>query len=377
MSRRILVVVTALATVACHRAPADDGLLLGLASGRTLFLAWPNDSARLVAHKPYLLVPRDDGFWWVGVVGRCTIDEGGGGWVEDTLFLYEEQAVFVTRAGEDARITLDGTTCQAAAREVLAKGPRLDADAPAVDLSVPDDSLYIENLFCGRHTREVTFLSSTVMSVAERSASTEFCSPAKYFTSGRNVVTRFASSERVPLRPLLSRERFAELERTFSDSSGCAYPAEDPGGMVDSTWAIGRWEGAWVVRTWAEGPVVCRGGQENEGPSDSLPRSFTGDAPLPLPWSEIQKIGINTLDAAASPSGEYVVVQKSDSVLLMRWDGKQLSSPLLRVHVGYNNGFTMIRWATPDETRRWMDSIPALEPPRVVVVPRARGLSRR
>jgi hypothetical protein len=369
--RHVLVCVAALAAVACHRAPAHDGLLLGLSSGRTLFFAWPNDSARLLADKPYLLVPRDDGFWWVGVAGRCTIGEGGGGWVEDTLFLYEEEAVFVTRAGEDARVTLDGTTCQAAARELLAMAPRKHSDA-AVDVAASDDSLHFENLFCQRDTRHITFVSSTVLSVAERSASTEFCSPGRYFTSGRNVVTRFASSERIPLRPLLGRERIVELERIFSDSEGCAFPSEDPGATVDSTWAIGRWEGAWVVRTWAEGPVVCRGGQENEGPGDSLPRSFTGDAPLPLPWSEVRKLGINTLDAAASPSGDIVVVQKSDSILVMRWDGKQLSAPLLRVHVGYYEGVVMIRWATPDETRRWTDTLPTLRPPRVLVVPRAR-----
>jgi hypothetical protein len=367
--RHIAVCIAALAAGACHRGPSHDGLLLGLTSGRTLLVAWPNDSARLVADMPYLLVPRDDGFWWVGVADRCTIGEGGGGWVKDTLFLYKEEAVFVTRAGEDARVTLEGTTCQAAARELLAKGPRLDPDAVPVDLAASDDSLYLENLFCERDTRQITFVSSTAMSVAERTASTEFCSPAKYSTSGRNVVTRFATSERVPLRPLLGPERFAELERIFSDSEGCAYPSEDPGATVDSTWSIGRWEGAWVVRTWAEGPVVCRGGSENEGPGDTLPRSFTGDAPLPLPWSEVAKLGVNTQDAAASPSGEYVVVQKSDSVLLMRWDGKQLSAPILRVHVGYYEGFTMIRWATPDETRRWSDTLPTLQPPRIVVLP--------
>lgn len=241
-------------------------------------------------------------------------------------------------------------------------GPRADPDAQ------PVDSLYIENLFCQRDTRQITYVSSAVLSVAERIASTEFCNPAKYYTSGRNVVTRFSSNERIPLRPLLSRERMVELERIFSEGEGCAYSSEDPGATVDSTWAIGRWEGAWVVRTWAEGPVVCRGGQENEGPGDTLPRSFTGDAPLPLPWSELRKLGINTIDAASSPSGEYLVVQKSDSLLLMRWDGTQLSAPLLRVHIGYYEGFAMIRWATPDETRRWIDTLPRLQPPRVLVM---------
>jgi hypothetical protein len=47
---------------------------------------------------------------------------------------------------------------------------------------VADDSLYIMNLFCQRDTRQITFVSSSVLSVAERSGSTEYCGPATYYT---------------------------------------------------------------------------------------------------------------------------------------------------------------------------------------------------
>src|SRR5687767_9738190 len=63
---------------ACGRGSrVHQGALVGLSSGRTLWIAWPNDSARIVTEKPHLLVPRDDGMWWAGVVTRCVVEEGG------------------------------------------------------------------------------------------------------------------------------------------------------------------------------------------------------------------------------------------------------------------------------------------------------------
>src|SRR5919108_2202191 len=150
--------VAVLLASACQRRLAHDGLLIGLTSGRTIFIAWPNDSSRLVTEKPHLLVPRDDGMWWVGVVSRCTIGEGGFGWVEDSVFLYRGDAVFVTRAGEDARVTLDGTTCEEAEKELLGREPaRADSSG--------GEYFSVEQLYCGLDMARVTFVSPSVLSV--------------------------------------------------------------------------------------------------------------------------------------------------------------------------------------------------------------------
>ena len=41
-----------------------------------------------------------------------------------------------------------------------------------------------------------------------------------------------------------------------------------------------------MARLWIEGPIVCRGGQDTEG-GEAIPPSFTGEAPLPIPWGEL------------------------------------------------------------------------------------------
>lgn len=347
---------------------AQDGVLIGLTSGRTLWIAWPNGTARLVTEKPHLLVPRDDGMWWVGVVTRCTVGEGGGGWVEDSIFVHRTDAVFVTRAGEEGSVSLDGTDCDAAEREVAELGARERQDTPPDTTTIEEEPFSAETLYCTINSRRITFASPTVLSIEGRHSSTEFCSPAKYYTSGDNVVREFASGERIPLRPLVSKDVSARLEQYFTDTLGCGFTDENPGGRVDSSWVIRRQRGAWVAELWIEGPVVCRGGQETED-GEPLPHSFTGDSPLPLEWSELVRSTPNAAAAAASPSGRYIVVQKADSLLLFRSSARQLGSPMLRVHIGYYEELAMVRWATRDEARRWNATLPALQPPRVQVVP--------
>lgn len=178
-------------------APAPKCVLVALTTGRTLWIAWPNDTARPVADKPYLLVPRNDELWWVGTVARCSIDREGGGWVD--------------------------------------------------------------------------------------------------------------------------------------------------------------------------GPIVCRGGQEDEEGGEILPRSFTGEPPLPLERSEIVRQLPNVGDASASPTGGYLLAQRADSMMLFRVSDGRLGTPLLRIHVGYGEELVMIRWATPDEARQWSATLLSLAPPRIHV----------
>lgn len=336
----------------------EQGVLVGLTSGRTLWIAWPNDSARVVTEKPHLLVPREDGMWWAGVVTRCTISEGSG-WVEDTIFVESEAAVFTTRAGEEARVTLEGRDCDATEQEVFERRTRARKD------TVDQERLYPETFYCSVDSRRITFASPTVLSVERRSSSTEFCNPAKYSTWGSNVVTEFGSQNRIALRPLLSKEASARLEQLFANSD---FPDENPGGRFDSTWAIRRQQGAWVAQRWVDGSIAARGGYETED-GEPLPHTLTGDSPLPVEWAELVRQLSNARDAAASPSGKHMLIQQADWLLILRVDGRELGPVMLSIHTGYEGELAMVRWATPDETRRWNAMLPALQTPRVTVVP--------
>ena len=367
MTLRTLACLGTFVALACSP-PAPKGVLVALTTGRTMWIAWPNDTARLVADKPYLLVPRNDELWWVGTVARCSIDREGGGWVEDSIFLSRNEALFITRAGDVARVRLGGVLCEQAEQQVLADRARAFTNASAEDSArIEAGALNPETFYCNTEDRRVTFASDTVLSIERRARNTEFCNPAKYSTWGENIVTRFASRERILLRPLLPESVAVRMERAFSDTSGCGFTPEDPGGRVDSTWAIRRLRGTWVARLWVDGPIVCRGGQEDEEGGEVLPRSFTGEAPLPLDWSEIVRQLPNVGDATASPVGDYLLAQRADSMMLFRVIDGRLGPPLLRIHVGYGEELVMIRWATPDEARQWSATLPNLAPPRIHV----------
>ena len=367
MRLRTLACLGAVGSLACSPS-APEGVLVGLTGGHTLWIVWPNDTARAVADKPYLLVPRSNEMWWVGVVARCSVDREAGGWVEDSIFLTRNEALFITRAGDDARVRLAGLLCEEAEGQVLAERSRAFSKASPEDSArIQAGALNPETFYCNTEDRRVTFASDAVLSVEVRDSNTEFCNPAKYSTWGDNIVTRFASSERILLRPLLPDSVSKRMERAFSDTSGCGFTPEDPGGQVDSTWAIRRLRGTWVARLWVDGPIVCRGGQEDEDGGEVLPRSFTGEPPLPIDWSEIVRQLPNVLDATASPAGDYLIAQRADSLMLFHVSQGRLGSPLLRVHVGYGEELAMIRWATPDEVRQWNATLPNLTPPRIYV----------
>jgi hypothetical protein len=340
---------------ACASSQEPTGVLVGLTSGRTLWIAWANDTAALLTEKPYLVVPRDDGMWSAGIVTRCTIGRGGGPLVKDTIFLERTDSAFVTRPGEEPRVRPDGNPCYEAEREVSDLRLRERRERPA-DFSDADFLMLINSrmFYCGIDSLVITFASPTALSLERRTVGSRYCTPARYSTSGENIVREFASAKRVALRPLLSTEAGARLAQRSTDTLGCGFPA---GGRVDSMWSIRRQQGAWVARSWIDGPAVCSGGEKKEE-GEPLPHSFTGDAPLPIAWPELVRQMPNAIDAAASPSGEFMLVHRGDTVTLFRPTAGQLGSPLLRVPVGRHE-LGMIRWATPDETRRWNATLTA------------------
>ena len=365
---RALAWLAALGALACTPAPgAVKGVLVGLTTGRSLWIAWPNDTVRVVADKPFLVVPRNNEMWLVGVVSRCSVDREAGGWVEDSVFIERNQAVYTVRAGDDARVRLGGVPCEQAEQEVLAERARAFAKGSRADSArIEAGALNPETFYCNTDDRRVTFASDTVLSIERRASNTEFCNPAKYSTWGNNIVTRFGSSERILLRPLLPDSVRRRMEQAFSDTSGCGFTEEDPSAALDSSWAIRRQRGEWAARRWIDGPIVCRGGQEDEE-GEPLPRSLTGEPPLPIAWDELVRQLPNVGDATASPAGDYLLAQRADSMMLFRITDGQLGPALMRIHVGYGEELVVVRWATADEERRWSATLPNLAAPRIYV----------
>ena len=199
------------------RAQSEAGLLIGVSSGETLWITPSQDSEfHIAARKSRLLVPRDDGFWWVGIEARCVVEDihEGGVNVESGIWINREQGVFVSRAGTQAHIDVEGDPCPSVERKVL----RLRS-ARGKLATHTDSSSGVHELDCGTIERRVTFASPTVLSVEERGMLTEFCSPAKYYTWGSNTVTDFATGKRISLKSVLPDNEWAKIAEKFSAPS--------------------------------------------------------------------------------------------------------------------------------------------------------------
>jgi hypothetical protein len=361
---------------------AEAGLLVGLSSGRTLWIVPEGGAARLVATLPHLVVPRADGFWWVGTEQRCTVEElhGQGMELAAGVFLDRDEALYTVRAGDTARVTLGGIPCDEAAREAgvrAAARARAAADSAAAAgdsaalLALRADTGTVEGAGvedCSRITQRVTFVSPAVVSVEHRYEITEACSPAKTETSFSYEVTRFATKERVSLRPLLTPAQKAVLLKGLAEADACRTDEERAIDPLDSAWMILRIEGRWVAGLSVGSPILCRGGPDAE-PTVALPVSFTSDPPLPVAWAEIARRVPGLADAAGSPSGARLVLIAGDTLFLARVRGGALGEADLRVPVGYGDHFVMLRWASAAEAARWNRAIPALAAPVVLAQP--------
>ena len=71
------------------------------------------------------------------------------------------------------------------------------------------------------------------------------------------------------------------------------------------------------------------------------------------------------LEAFASPSGAYVLVREAHSAFLVRVEEGGMSDTMLEFPVEPDQGFVMVRWASPDEAARWTAAIPSLAEPVV------------
>ncbi|HEY0528415.1 MAG TPA: hypothetical protein VGD02_06275 [Gemmatimonadaceae bacterium] len=348
-------------------------MLVGLSDGTTFWIVRDADSMRLAWRTPHLIVPRDDGYWFVATAERCGVDLGsahGGGGPWGGAFIDRRQAVQIARAGSTAVIDLDrrGDCKVAEKRVVAARGTQYRAalrqahgDSEQVHLPLPDDS----DLDCTGGEDRVTFLSTSAMSIEHRYSQTEFCSPGGYATSGSNEVRRIGTGEAIPLRPMLPHDVREKAERERGTGETCAF--NDSPEQLDSSWIVHRFEGQWVADLFLEGPNACRGGEEFQL-NLPLPISFTGEPPLPKAWDSLAAANPGLTDATVSPSRGLIALRFSDKLVVHRLRDGQAGEAIGTIHGLSSGELVMIRWASVAEVARWTHELPSLVPPRIRVV---------
>lgn len=344
------------------RAQSEAGLLLGVASGETLWITpSPDSQFHIAARKSRLLVPRDDGFWWVGTEARCVLEDlrEGGVNVEAGVWVNREEGLFISRAGQQAQIDVEGDPCPNVERRVI----RL-RNARGKLAARSDSSNGIDELDCGTIRRRVTFVSPTVVSVEERGMLTEFCSPAKYHMWGTNTVTEFATGKKIPLRSILPETEWTTITEQFSAPKEDEFQEELTYADADTSWLVTRVRDKWSAAFWQDGSIAARGGQDLDY-TVAVPREFTSDSPLPVSLDSIKVRFPLAADAFASPSGAYLLVREVRSASIVRVEEGGMSDTMFEFPIDPEHGFVMLRWASSDEAARWTAAMPSLTEPVV------------
>jgi len=355
------------------RPPREAGLLVGFDSGGTLWLPLHNESLSLAWRAPYLVVPRPDGYWQVASAGRCSLDidsaHGGGGIGYSLAFREYWQDLAIARVGEESTIRLSGGDDCAAAEDTI-RATRVKQFQDALTAAKGDTSQVMQprpdedeiGLDCIVSTNKVMFVSANAIAMQSTYAQTEACAPGGYTTSFDNVVRGYAPDSPIRLFSLISRRALAKAPVT--SDGGCAFSDAK---STDPSWVPRRSSGRWLVSTFIGGPNACRGGEDVEYELP-LPQSFTGEPPLPIAWSALQRAYPSLHDASASPSRTLIALLVADTLIVRRVESGKLGAEIGRAALPSGGDAVMYRWATATESAKWSRDLPMLAPPRVRVV---------
>jgi hypothetical protein len=377
--RALLLFLAVVTIVSCQgtsgsRSPQSEaGLLLGLSSGRTLLFARNGERFELVAERKPLLVPSDSGMYWIGMETRCGVDTSSADFVAEQEWVAQHQVVYVARPGSTTNVLLDGMDCRQAENLVQQlRGKRTHSDSARTAMSQQVGGEGTAELYCSVGTETITFASATLLSYQARNHTTEFCNPAKYTTSGWNIVRHVSDDGRLLLRSAVSPTSWQRIHTQITDTAtSCAFDYETDDAALDSTWAVTHAKGTWFVTLWLNGPTVCRGGRDwdfEEVSADSL----AGALRLPLAWDSLVGQEPKTLDAASSPSGKFFVLHRPDSLTITPFVAGRIGPALVQVPAKYEEQFVELRWLDSEEIFRLRSGIASLKDPVIVVRPPGR-----
>jgi len=354
----------------------EAGLLLGLSSGRTLIIAAESGHAALVAERKPLLVPKGNTFYWVGTVTRCYVDTSSSDFVPEQEWVAQNEEVYVVRAGDTARVEMRGADCSTVEPRILPLRAVRDSVLRKTRAELGEDrrpALKVDNngeLYCNVESRTITYASDSVLAYQARGRTTEYCSPARYATDGRNVVRHLSDENRVSLRSVVPASEWAKVQKTGQDTSddNCAFGEDREEGAIDTAWAITRENGRWIASIWQNGPTVCRGGRESVLTDVSID-ALTGVLRLPLAWDSLQRQVPKTLDAASSPSGKLLLLHRPDSLTIVPFVAGRVGPALIQLPAKYEEQFVELRWLDADEMAKLRSTLASLRDPVVVVTP--------
>lgn len=315
---------------------------------RTLWIAGSSRSAHTVS-VPDLLVPRQDGFWRMGVVGTC--GDGNGDSQIDQLW--------TARVTERVKLSQECPTVPASSLPFA--GATDSSERARLDTT---------EVVCSVRTVDIDFVNGRYVSVSEMSGQTEECEPRgdRFYYS--HAVKEWEGDSLLTfgrVAGVAGDSAFARAARLAVDSA----PKEECGDFISdaesraeranaiSDWYIARGRGRWragVSRSIYGSPCSF------DAPIDlPLPASFTGHDHLQPGWRVIERAVPAAVDAMTSPAGDLVIVLTPDSLFAYSSNGNTLGARLLAMPFRRDR-VVMVEWALGKSAARWDREIARLRP---------------
>jgi hypothetical protein len=295
---------------------------------RTLWIVGSHQSARSVLVTD-LLVPRQDGFWRIGVAGICG-DYNGESQI-DTLW-----------------------TSRATKRVELRK-------------SCPTVTMGNAEVVCSVRKTEIDFVNGRYIGVSETSGQTEQCEPRGDRFNYSRTVRKWEGDSLAfgDVAAVAGDSAFARAARLAVDSASkeeCEHHIGDADSRAEearaiSDWYVARGRGRWIAgvsRSIYGSPCSFSAAIDLR-----LPASFTGHDNLKPSWRTIERAVPAAVDAMTSPAGDLVIVLTPDSLFAYSSAGNALGARVFAMPF-QRERVVMIEWAVSKSAARWAREIARL-----------------
>lgn len=314
---------------------------------QTLWIA-PNDKGELkiLASLPELIVPRNDGFWHVGVKQICEFDDGkltsspGNESLRQVVW-----AAPVTRGG----VVEQDHPCE----------PHQAEDYAPPHMRSEEDQNKISQ--CGFELTNLTYVSPQLISISRYSGQSEDCEERGGHYELDYRVRNLDSDEALSFGTLLGGEARSAYLRALpkyavsNDGRNC----DEPDRTSDTGWRVAHVRGTW--RPYLHQSRGLFGCAVDAPVSFALPASKTGDAVTNFDWKIQSKLWQSKVgdmaDVYISPSKDLVIVSSASEIRIFELRAGMPGQLLLSLPAGQ---IVMAQWATGRHVQDWTSKMEQL-----------------
>jgi hypothetical protein len=355
----------------------------------TLWIVRDASGAHIAATLPDIIVPRNSGFWRIGIEHTCQRTPA----IRDDLSnrgnISTADFPYAVPVGQAPVVELEFPVCDAQTAKRLFDDSYNPEFVPEPDSEHPPDPNAPSE--CGWANRWFESVLPDLISVSYFQDVSEACEPQggndykEIWVQSPDDVFPFVgpAQQQIPFDVVFGAAGHRAWIHAVSggqpegDSCIADNPDED---MQQTGWSLKHVNGEWRTHAFTQVGRVCAASGD---PKVVVPRTLTHATPLPIPWAALEKQLPGISDAYVAPGASVLLAVQSKkddpvseegqtvAVALYDFSGNKLGAKLLGLPA---TKIVMAEWATGRFVQSWTESLSALQNqglPAVVVKVRA------